>query len=936
MRPWDAAALRAALVGPAGPWARLDVVDRVGSTNAELLAAAAQGAPDGRCSSPSTRTRDAAGWAAQWMTPPGAGIAVSVLLRPHGVSPDRFGWLPLLTGLAVHDAVRAAVPARTCLKWPNDLLVGQRQRKAGGILAEATTGPDGTAVVLGIGLNVTGAPDDLPPGATSLAAEGGVELDRAALLVSLLTLLAAREAAWRAAGGRPGRRPPAGRLPRGLRQPRGGGAGRAARRDDRHGDGGGRRRRRAAAPARRRRAPAGDRRGRRRAPAPGGPARPDAGPRLRRPCHSAVAYPDELLVDGERVVLHRHPHWRLLVGPVLVFLLVVGAAGYLAALARGQGWQAWGWPVIATVAVLLVGVLTVAPVARWRTTHLVVTTRRLLVREGVRRGQSLDVPLDRIAAVHVRRTRLGPAGGLRVAGGRRGGRRGGVHRRPGGRRGAGAAAAGRGDDRAVDQESSDALLSRHSSASPGGARAARRPGRCPAVRRRRRAGPRGTPAISLRGLRKEFPGGVVAVADLDLDIAEGEFVTLLGPSGSGKTTVLRLIAGFEQPTAGTVALRGRDVTGVAAVRPRRAHRVPGLRAVPAPVGAAQRRVPAAHRRGRPGRAPGAGAARRWPRCGSRRWPTGRRPRCPAASASGWRWPARWSTGRPCCCSTSRSARWTSSCASRCRSSSSRSSGRPGSRSCWSPTTRTRRSRWPTGSWCSPRAGSSRPGPRTRSTSGRPRRSSPASSAPPTCSGPDLVGRDGSWSVRPEKITVGPADDAAPAGPHQHHRGGARAGLHRPDHPLRGRAGRRRPAHGAAAQRRRRRAPSPERGQPVRLSWRPEHEIRLHDPRPATRPGPANEGERHGSSDSGAVGRAGGGGRPAARRLRRRRRERRRGGGGSAPARAARGRRPTRARSAPARASCRCWPGPATPRTAPPARTPTGWARSSRPPAARSR
>jgi putative spermidine/putrescine transport system ATP-binding protein len=70
------------------------------------------------------------------------------------------------------------------------------------------------------------------------------------------------------------------------------------------------------------------------------------------------------------------------------------------------------------------------------------------------------------------------------------------------------------------------------------------------------------PAISLRGLRKEFAGAVVAVQDLDLDVAEGEFVTLLGPSGSGKTTVLRLIAGFEQPTAGRVALRGRDVTGV--------------------------------------------------------------------------------------------------------------------------------------------------------------------------------------------------------------------------------------------------------------------------------------------------------------------------------------------------------------------------------------
>jgi membrane protein YdbS with pleckstrin-like domain len=132
-----------------------------------------------------------------------------------------------------------------------------------------------------------------------------------------------------------------------------------------------------------------------------------------------VAYPDELLADGERVVLHRHPHWRLLVAPVLAFLLVVGVAGYVAALARGQGWQAWGWPVIAAVAVLLVVVLTVAPVVRWRTTHLVVTTRRLLVREGVRKIHSLDVPLDRIAAVHARRTRLGRlvgCGSLVVAG----------------------------------------------------------------------------------------------------------------------------------------------------------------------------------------------------------------------------------------------------------------------------------------------------------------------------------------------------------------------------------------------------------------------------------------------------------------------------------------------------------------------------------------
>ena len=74
------------------------------------------------------------------------------------------------------------------------------------------------------------------------------------------------------------------------------------------------------------------------------------------------------------------------------------------------------------------------------------------------------------------------------------------------------------------------------------------------------AGSATVPAISLRGLRKEFAGGVVAVQDLDLDIAEGEFVTLLGPSGSGKTTVLRMIAGFELPTEGRVWLHGVDVT----------------------------------------------------------------------------------------------------------------------------------------------------------------------------------------------------------------------------------------------------------------------------------------------------------------------------------------------------------------------------------------
>ena len=70
-----------------------------------------------------------------------------------------------------------------------------------------------------------------------------------------------------------------------------------------------------------------------------------------------------------------------------------------------------------------------------------------------------------------------------------------------------------------------------------------------------------TTAIRLMGLRKTF-GDVVAVDDVDLEVADGEFLTLLGPSGSGKTTVLRMIAGFEQPTAGTIELAGVDVTRV--------------------------------------------------------------------------------------------------------------------------------------------------------------------------------------------------------------------------------------------------------------------------------------------------------------------------------------------------------------------------------------
>ncbi len=66
--------------------------------------------------------------------------------------------------------------------------------------------------------------------------------------------------------------------------------------------------------------------------------------------------------------------------------------------------------------------------------------------------------------------------------------------------------------------------------------------------------------LSLTGIQKQFPGGVMAVADFNLEAARGEFVSFLGPSGCGKTTTLRMIAGFERPTAGSIVVDGTDIT----------------------------------------------------------------------------------------------------------------------------------------------------------------------------------------------------------------------------------------------------------------------------------------------------------------------------------------------------------------------------------------
>lgn len=115
-----------------------------------------------------------------------------------------------------------------------------------------------------------------------------------------------------------------------------------------------------------------------------------------------MAYPDDLLVEGEQVVLHKHPHWKKIILPVLALLIMVGLGSYLAALMAAQPWAGTGWLVLGGLGLVLIVWLTVIPVIRWRTTHFVVTNRRVLVREGVLTRQGIDIPMSRINSVRLR------------------------------------------------------------------------------------------------------------------------------------------------------------------------------------------------------------------------------------------------------------------------------------------------------------------------------------------------------------------------------------------------------------------------------------------------------------------------------------------------------------------------------------------------------
>ena len=109
-----------------------------------------------------------------------------------------------------------------------------------------------------------------------------------------------------------------------------------------------------------------------------------------------MAYPDDLLSEGERVVIHKHPHWKMLLLPYVVLIVTLGGGGYLAYLSQDTLWLLI---VIGAVALILIVWLFLIPIIKWRTTHFIITTDRVMAREGLVTRTGLDIPMSRISSV---------------------------------------------------------------------------------------------------------------------------------------------------------------------------------------------------------------------------------------------------------------------------------------------------------------------------------------------------------------------------------------------------------------------------------------------------------------------------------------------------------------------------------------------------------
>ncbi|WP_441245793.1 biotin--[acetyl-CoA-carboxylase] ligase [Kitasatospora sp. McL0602] len=217
--PLDAARLARDLVVPGGLWTSVEVVPETGSTNTDLATRAKAGAAQGAVLIAEEQTAGRGRLERQWQAPARSGLFLSLLLRPgegprearqakggggrrEGVPVERYGWLPILVGVAAASALGRVAETEVGLKWPNDLQTETDgvERKLGGILTELSGG----AVIAGLGINVSLRESELPvPTATSLALAGAAVTDRDTLLRALLRSFGELYTEWVAAAGDP-------------------------------------------------------------------------------------------------------------------------------------------------------------------------------------------------------------------------------------------------------------------------------------------------------------------------------------------------------------------------------------------------------------------------------------------------------------------------------------------------------------------------------------------------------------------------------------------------------------------------------------------------------------------------------------------------------------------------------------------------------------
>ena len=164
-----------------------------GSTNADALSWAADGAPEGAVVVADHQTGGRGRWGRTWTSSPGDSLLFSIVLRPSFLPSDRMGLLSVMGGVAVAGAVRELAGVEALVKWPNDVVVDGK--KLAGVLAEGRSTANGIEIaVVGIGLNLVlpGALElDVVASATSMAALGAEGCGRAELLGAAIDQLGA-------------------------------------------------------------------------------------------------------------------------------------------------------------------------------------------------------------------------------------------------------------------------------------------------------------------------------------------------------------------------------------------------------------------------------------------------------------------------------------------------------------------------------------------------------------------------------------------------------------------------------------------------------------------------------------------------------------------------------------------------------------------------